>query len=312
MHELLGKLAWHRRRIRGVRVGNELLRWMFYASDAACLAILGSKFFGVAFPTAIAFAVLGAIPLIMAARQWTRSFSIRDCAIYLDRLLGLDERLSTALEPPGVMAPLVVADAAGALNRAPIPPRRIAPEGKLLAASLVLLAVLASIPSPERSGARGDPALESLSLAEAQKLDSFADANVEFKELVEASAQKLRQGNSEQALALLEELKRKLGERLLEAAMGGARANQLLLDQATSSAAAISAELARLGRTIHAPPPVVAQAKLRRQKVLEAQERLTSGIAGGSLVTVRAGSGDNVPWNPRYEPVIRRYFGREP
>jgi hypothetical protein len=293
-------------------MGNELLRWMFYVSVAACLALLGSKCFGFAVPGRIAFSLLGSVPLIMAARHWSRSFSIRDCAIHLDRLLGLDERLSTALEASGVMAPLLLADADGALRRAPIPPRRFAPEGKLLGGSLVLLAVLGSIPSPERSGARVDPAMESLSLAEARKLESLSGVDVQFKELAEAAARQLRGGNPEESLALLEELKRKLAEQLLETPTGAAGPSQLLLDQATSSAAAVSAELARLGRTVHAPPPVVALAKLHRQKVIEQQGDPASEPPGGARAVVRSASGENVPWHPRYDPVMRKYFGREP
>src|SRR5262245_43633020 len=191
----------------------------------------------------------------MALREWSRAFSIRDCAIHLDRVLGLEERLSTAVETSGAMAPAVRADAEGALARASMPPRRFPREGRLLAGSLALLAMLFSIPSPGRSGAKGDPAFEAVTAAEAARLESLANVEVQFKDAAEA----LKQGRPEEALALLEEIRRKFAEKQLDGS-GGA-ATQSMLDQAASISAAISAELARLGRTVHAPPPAVAQAK---------------------------------------------------
>jgi hypothetical protein len=319
--ELLHNLAAHRRRIRRARVADAALRWAFYASVTACLALLVSKFAGAALPVAVAGALLAAIPVAMAVREWARSFSIRDCAIHLDRLLGLDERLSTAIEFPAfaeaaagrpvAMGPVLRADAAGALSRAPLPPRRLPREGKLLAGSLVLLGVLFSIPSPGRSGAAGDPAFDSVAAAEAAKLETLANVDIQFQEELQKAAEALKNNRPEDSLAFLEELKKRLAEKLLEGAGGAAAETQKLLDQATSSASAISAELARLGRTVHAPPPSVARAKLERQKAVE-QGTPATGSPLAATGTARAASSDSAPWNPRYDPVIRRYFGREP
>jgi len=303
--DLLQTLAAHRRRIRGARVADAALRWAFYASVGACLALLVSKFAGIALPLAVAAAGLAALPLAMAVREWSRSFSIRDCAIHLDRLLGLDERLSSALEAPGAMGPVLLADATGALTRSTLPPHRLPREAKLLGGSALLLAALVAIPSPGRSGATGDPGLEAVAAEQLKNLESLANVDVQFKDAAEA----LASGHPEQALAILEELKAKLAAKLLEGGDGGSAAEtQKLLDQATASAAAISAELARLGRTIHAPPPAVAQAKLERQKTVEqADPASTVGPSAPSRAAASAG----IPWNPRYEPVIRRYFGRD-
>jgi hypothetical protein len=295
---LLNNLTVHRRRIRGGRVVDAALRWGFYASVAACLGLLIAKIAGIALPVA----VLAALPIVMAVRELMRSFTIRDCAIHLDRSLGLEERLSTAIESTGAVGDVLMADAAGALAKATVPPRRFPREGKLLAGSLVILAVLATIPSPGRSGAKGDPAFEAVTAAEAEKLLALARTDVQFQEAAEA----LKAGRPEVALAILEELKRKFAEKAM--AGGAGSESQSLLDQATSSAAAISAEMARLGRVVHAPPPAVAQAKLERQRVIEQG----SGAGGSPVAAARAVHGDDAPWNPRYDPVIRRYFGREP
>ena len=287
MDDLLHKLAAHRRRIRGARVADAAIRWAFYASVAACLALMISKFAGLALPGAAAAGALAAVPAAMALREWTRAFSVRDCAIHLDRLLGLDERLSTAVETSGAMAIVLKADAEGALARTSMPPRRFPREARLLAGSLVLLAVLFSIPSPGRSGATGDPAFEAVTSAEAAKLQSLAGVEVQFKEAAEA----LKAGRPEVAVAILEEIRRKMAEKALDGS-GGAGA-QAILDQATSSASAISAGLARLGRTVHAPPPAVAQAKLARQ---QAVEQGTGDPAGPATAAVsRAAFSDSAP-----------------
>ncbi len=307
MDELLQKLAAQRRRIRGARVADAALRWAFYASVGACLALLVSKFAGVALPLAFAAAGLAAIPAAMALREWTRAFSIRDCAIHLDRLLGLEERLSTALEAPNGMGAALRADATVALNRAPLPRHSLPREARLLAGSVALLAALLAIPSPDRSGATEDPVLKALSIEEARKLASLAHLDIQFQEAAGALPER-----PEEALAILEALRAKLASKLLEGGGDGAGGDtKRMLDQATASMAAISAERARLGLTIHAPPPAVAQAKLARQKAVEesAPEAVPAVASTGAR---RAAASSSVPWNPRYDPVIRRYFGREP
>lgn len=298
MDPLLDNLKSHRRRIRAGRVVDAALRWAFYASVAACAGLLFAKLAGISIPVA----AVAAVPVAMAARELLRSFSIRDCAIHLDRELGLEERISTALEASGAVGDALGADARSALERAPRPARRFPREGRLLAGSLVILAVLATIPSPGRAGMKGDPAFEAVSVSEAEKLLALAKLDVQFQEAAEA----LKAGRPEEAIAILEELKRKFAEKSLA---GGAGAEtQALLEQATASAAAISAEWARLGRTVHAPPPAVAQAKLARQRIIEQGNAPT----GTPVAASRAVHADDAPWSPRYDPVIRRYFGREP
>jgi len=307
MDELLHTLARHRRRIRRARAADSALRWAFYASVAGCIGLAVSKFAGIALPLAVAAAVLGSVPVAMALREWIRAFSLRDCAIHLDRILGLEERLSTAIEGSGTMSAVVTADAAGALTRAPIPPRRVPREGGLLGGSLVILAALLALPSLERSGAKGDPAFEAVLAEEAAKLESLSNVDVQFKKAAEA----LKEGRPEAALAVLEELRSKLAAKMLEGAAGAGAETQKELDQAASSTAAISAELARLGRTIHAPAPAVAQAKLERQKIVE-EGVAAAADASAAPAPARSSSSENEPWSPRYDPVIRKYFGRVP
>jgi len=305
--ELSRKLARHCRRIRLARAAHSALRWAFYASIAGCLALAGSKFAGFRLPYASLAAALAGAPLAMALREGVRSFSIRDCAIHLDRLLGLEERLSTALEAAGPMRSIVRSDAAAAFGRTSMPARRYPREATLLAGTLVLAAALGVVPSPERSGARGDRALEEVSAEQAAKLESLTNIDVRFQELAGEAARALRENRPEQALALLEDLRRRLAEHLLEGSGAGADAEQALLDQIASSSAAVSAELARLGRVVHAPPPAVAQAKLERQKSGAVEPVLAGPTAAAPSTGIPVAQ--EIPWSPRYDSVVRKYLG---
>src|SRR5579862_8373814 len=140
MDALTQNLAGHRRRIRLARAADAALRWAFYASVAGCLALAVSKFAGLRLPYSSLAAALAVAPVAMALREWARAFSVTDCAIHLDRLLGLEERLSTAMEAAGPMGPAVRADAVDAIGRASMPARRYPREATLLIGSLLLAA----------------------------------------------------------------------------------------------------------------------------------------------------------------------------
>ena len=307
MDALTDNLAGHRRRIRLVRVADAALRAAFQASVAGCLALAVSKFAGIRLPYAPLAAALAVAPLAMAVREWTRSFSLRDCAIHLDRLLGLEERLSTAMEVSGPMGPVVKADAAAAMGRTSMPARRYPREATLLIGTLLLAAALGVIPSPERSGARGDRALEEVAAEQAKKLESLMNVDVRFQELKEEAVRALKENRPEQALALLEELRRKLAEHMLAESGPKAATEQAALDQIAASSAAVSRELARLGRVVHAPPPAVAQAKLERQKSVAAEPAPAAPTAAAPATG--AAVAQEIPWSPRYESVVRKYRG---
>jgi hypothetical protein len=305
--ELTQNLAGHRRRIRLARAADAALRWAFYASVAGCLALAVSKFAGVPLPYGPLAGALAVAPATMALREWSRTFSVRDCAIYLDRLLGLEERLSTAMEVAGPLGPVVKADAAAAMGRSSLPSRRYPREATLLIGTLLLAAALAVIPSPERSGARGDRALEEVAAEQAAKLESLANVDVRFKEQTEEAARALRENRPELALALLEDLRRRIAEQMMEAGGATTTAQQGLLDQLDASGAAVSAELARLGRIVHAPPPAVAQAKLERQRSGTASTAPSSPTAAAPAVGTAVAQ--EIPWSPRYDSVVRKYRG---
>lgn len=293
-------LAGHRRRIRVQRALESAARGAFYASLAACACLAASKFLGEGFVVAAAACALA--PLVLAARAGLRPFSIRDCAVHLDRALGLEERLATALEASGPMREAQEADALATLLRTPVPRWRLPREGRLLAGSLLVVLALLAVPSFERRTASADPVLRAVLEEEAARLAGLETLDAEFREVREL----VEKGEVERALDRVRALEARLAEKLAEAGGGGAGTRKLL-DEAGASAAALSAELARRGRTVHAAAPVVAEAKLRRQ-FAEAPAEFVAP-AGEALPAAAAAVLAKKDWDPRYDPVIRRYFG---
>ncbi len=310
MEDLLEKLAAHRRRIRLARAATAAARWAFYASILACVYLAASKVLGLTVPRSLAVTVLAAVPLGMAAREWARSFSVRDCAVYLDRALGLEERLSTAVECSGAMEGAQGADAARALSRAELPPMRLPREAKLLAGSALLMGALFVVPAPERSGAAGNPALEEAAKAQAVKLEALAAADPELRRAVDL----LREGELEKALAVLQAVGVKLERDILEA--GGADAKtERLRDAVAEAVGGLGAQLAAAGRVVHAPPPATADLKLERQAAglpvavgPDSPDPARPAADSEAVLRSLAALKDRPDWNPRYDGVVRRYF----
>lgn len=301
MTRLLQSLAAHRRRIKLARVAEAAAKGAFTASLAGCVALAVCKIGGLTSAAAPILIALGLVPLALAARAAVRPFTVRDCAVHLDRTLGLDERLSTAVEFAGAMSGAQESDAASALASATLPPRRLPREGKLLAGSGLLLLVLMAIPAPELARAAGDVAHKEFVVDEVAKLEALGDVDIEFREV----AALLEEGRPEEALEKLEALRRKLLERVLDG-KGGARGAEQALKTAAATARAITAELARLGRPVHASAPSTVRLKLERQ-ALDAPEDAISNRAVPDPVR-RGVRVDDDDWHPRYDPVIRNYF----
>jgi hypothetical protein len=310
---LLATLAAYRRRLRAARALDAGLKGAFYASLAAAAGVAAAKATSIGVSPA-ALGAVAAVPLALAARAAARTFSLRDCAIELDRRLGLEERLATAVEGAGPFRELQGADAAAAFARAKIPPRRLPREARLLAGSALLLAALLAIPSAGsgEDAAADDEALRPVLEAEAARLEAIAQAGpIEFREVAEL----LRRGEAQVALERLEALREKLEARLLAEAQGPGRQEALRLrDAAGAAAEALAARLGRLGRR---PPaartPEAAAAKLERQRVrpeaapMEEDGPAAAGAPPGAAV--RMGRTD---WDPKYDAVIRRYFRSVP
>ncbi len=312
MEDLIGRLAAHRRRIKFARTTEEAVRWAFYASILGCACLAASKITGMTPPAPAAAALLAAIPLAMAAREWIRPFSVRDCAIHLDRALGLEERLSTAVEFAGAMGGAQGTDAARALSRAKIPPRRLPREAKLLGASALLLAVLLAAPAPERSGSAGNPALEAAAEAHAEKLSARAGDDPAIRRVAEL----LREGRLEEAMELLHAARLRIEREIIDGKGGQGRA-ETLLSAIREAAAGLTAQLAAAGRVVHAPPPAAADMKLGLRQAGptggHSPDRSAPSARAEAPLRLLPAARTRADWDPRYDAVIRRYFqGKAP
>jgi hypothetical protein len=146
---------------RGLRANDVLTRFSrvcFFLMLGLCLAALGFKFMGHAFPGALAVLAV-AISIGVSLPAWWR-YSPQASAILVDRRLGLHERLSTCLENlSGPATPLVEAqrrDTLCALEAADLDEvRRLrSPRELMFAGAFALgLAFILVAPQPVRSDA---------------------------------------------------------------------------------------------------------------------------------------------------------------
>jgi len=304
----LGRLRIRLRLERTARAG---ARWAFYASFAVSAVLAGSKVLGRDLPAPLWGAFLAAVPLAAALREWARSFSLRDCAIQLDLRMGLEERLSTAVECPGALGGALHADAARMLDRLDPPPFRLPREARFLGGGFLLLAALAVVPAPGRRGWVAEPGLQEAAQVLAERLDVLASEDPPLAR----AAELLREGRLEEALEVLRAEQARIEREIVEAGGGAGPRAERLREAVAEAAAGLAAQLAAAGRVIHAPPPGTADLKLRRQAAG------TGGAAGERREPVRGAVADpeailraladlagRPGWGPRYDAVIRRYF----
>jgi hypothetical protein len=303
MNDLERRLASLRRRIRAGRAAEAGARGAFYASLAACALLAALRIGGLLVPGAVAWAAIAAVALALALREGARSFTIRDCAIHLDRLLGLEERLSTAVEADGPMHDAQAADAAAALSRVAIPARRLPREARLLAGSALLVGAILLIRTPASAGGADDPALVAVSDDVVRMLENATSDRIEFREVAEM----IKRGRLDEAAAGLRSLADRLEQERLQGG-GGAQAEKER-EAATAGAAALSAELARLGRPVRATPPTIVALKLERQRLGGAPASSFTGDPGTARAVATAL--ERADWAPRYDAVIRTYFGSD-
>lgn len=305
MDALLQKLSGHRRRIRAARLGVAAVKGAFYSSMGVGALLAVARIAGIDAPGALAWGAIAAVAASLAAREAGRRFTLRDCAIHLDRLLGLDERLSTAVEGAGPMQDAQRADAAAALAGAVLPAHRLPREAKLLAGSLLIVAALLVLHTPARAGGTDDPAIVAVTEDVARQLEAVAPDRIDFREIREILKDKTRLLEAATRLQAVRDL---LDQKLLQEGGGGAEARKQR-DVAAAGVAALSAELARMGTPLRATPAAVAALKLERQTLgtpRPAEFTTDEGTARGVAAAL-----ERADWPPRYDAVIRTYFGSE-
>ncbi len=302
MDSLAPVLDVHRRRLRVLRAAEASARGAFWVSLAGGASLLLARIVGLPLGGATAFSVLALAAGLLAGRELLRRFTRRDCAVLLDRQLGLEERLATALEGSGTMKELQAADAAAALSRARVPAWQAPREARWLAGSLALMLALSLAPMFEGRGDAGTARLEAVLDQEAAKIEALAPERIEFKEVAEA----LRAGRVDEALAGLQKLRESLAAKAATEGAAGAEARRQ--DEALGDAArGLGAELGRAGRPVHAVAPAAADARGRRLL-----ESAGAAPADGLPPERRAAVLDAKEWDPRYDAVVKRYFRGTP
>jgi len=274
----------------------------FAAAVAAGGLLLTARLAGLAWSAGPVLGGLAAATALLLLRELLRPFDRRAAAAALDRLLGLDERLSTALEATGPFRELQAADAAAALARATLPRASLPLEGRLYGAALVVLLGLAALPSFRAREDAGEARVRALLRAEAEKLLAAAPDSVDVREAAAA----LPELAPELAAIRLQALRERLAEKMLSGGAGSAEAARAL-EAATAAAEGLGAELSGQGRVLHAPSAVVAEAKLRRR--LEAPPSVPDGLLPA---TVRAAALSSAEPDPRYRAIIETYFRGTP
>ena len=302
MDPLAPVLDAHRRRLRLLRAAEAAARGAFWVSLAAGVALLVARLASLPLGGATAFAALALAAALLAGRELLRRFTRRDCAVELDRQLGLEERLATALEGAGTMKELQAADAAAALSRARVPAWRAPREAKWLAGSLALMLALSLAPMFEGRGDAETARLEVLLEEKAAAIEALAPERIEFKEVAEA----LRDGRVDEALAGLQKLREMLAAKAATEGAAGAEARRQE-DALGEAARGLGAELGRAGRPVHASAPAAADARGRR--LLESAGAVETG---GLPPELRAAAMEAKDWDPRYDAVVKRYFRGTP
>lgn len=302
MTDFLRRLTAFRRRILLGRSAEAGARGAFFTSLAVCALLAASRILDLALPAAVAWGAIAAAGLLAALRAAARSFTVRDCAILLDRRLGLDERLSTALDASGgAMHDAQAFDAARALAAVVLPSRRLPREAKLLAGSGLLMAALLVLHAPARAGGVEDAGLAATAQEVMDKMDLASSDRIEFREVKEL----VSKGRLEEAATKLQALADRLDQELLQ--NGGGAGAEKDRDLAAAGAAALSAALGRLGKPIAATLPASVALKVERQK----QGAPSALPSDEGTVRAAATTLERADWPSKYDSVIRTYYGKE-
>ena len=312
----LAEVVTVRARMRRAAVLETAAQWSLYAALAAAVLLFAGG------PKPLLGVAL-AIPLVAAAVEAARRIELRTAAAALDRDLGLDERVATALETPsGPFADISVREARRVLSGADF--RRVgavrwSPEAKLLPAALALVALLGF-------GGRSEAPL---SMA-----GSVARLDFEIRALEKASAASPKRGQIEEILRALRsenpakireaaEAARKLAAALrAEAATNQDPAARELADLLEAAGAGAARELAAAGITVPdvAPADVDVRAAIARARdpgawssspdVFDPAKIAASVPMDGAEVEVLRRSLSEKRWDPRHDELVRRYYVR--
>jgi hypothetical protein len=312
------------RRLRLIGAAEAAVRWCFAASVAAFLALVAAAFGAAPFGWAAAVGLAAGAALAGAAAGALAGPDAAGTARRLDRRLGLEERISTALEARGLFAELQRADAARALAAAD---RRravgfaLSTEGRLLPLLLALCAgaLLARPARPVESDAPEAPTAAHLeALGWLRPVARAGGGDLEKR--LAALSEKIARGAS--PIDALDAVAREAEAKLAGGGVGAEEAR--LLRELSRGARGAAAALGRTEAGRPARPwdlagpadPALEETFGERARRRAAAARGGDGSAapGSSGPALTPGAAEAQRRAPRptgaaYDRIIRRYFG---
>jgi hypothetical protein len=315
-----------RARLRRAAGLGAAVRWALYGALLAGGWLVAAKLAGL--PRGPLW-IAAALPLVAGAAAMARRLDLRQAGAAIDRALGLEERVVTALEgPSGPFGSAVATDAVRSID-----PARIADvgrfrwptEARFLVPAAALVAILAALPDSPRSRARTDaewrtalePALDRLVRVRISDPELAAKVKSIHADLASDDLQKVAVG-SEAARRLAVEIRAGLSK-----AGGDRESLRTLADRLEAAGSGASSQLARHGIEVPEVAPVdletrIAEAKARGDLGVSGsrpEDRPVSALPGGDWITVQDRQTierrlEAKPVDRRYDAVVRRYYDR--
>ncbi len=317
--------------LRIARVVERSVRWAFVALLVGCGYLAAVKLIGLSLPSALLWC-FPALPIAVAVREAVRPTTLRECAIWVDRELRLEERVSTALEADGPLGGALVADARRHFDRKDarsLGRIRWPRETPFLAIAAIVALALWAIPAPDRARpahpelqATGrDQRMRILEVAKTAERSESPEIREMARELKEIAAllEKGTPESSEEALRRLRALEERANRRLLASDSDSAVLREIA-ERAAGSGAALARILEKRGRPPDGrnplPPTVVRKLEGteggshggdRPSRFLgkESESSRPAEVETRAILSRRLARKD---WPPRCDAAVRKYF----
>ncbi len=328
MNSLESQVREVRARMRRAAGLGAAVRWALYGSLLAGGWLIAAKLFG--WPQAPLWAAVS-LPALAGIAAAARRFDLRHAAALVDRALGLEERVATALEGPGgPFGTALSTDAARALdpNRAAGVGRfRWPAEARFLIPAVVMVAILAWIPDQARTAAIADVELRAAVEPDIDRLARVPVGDAALAAKVKAILDDLKSDDLKRMAAGAEAAKKLAVEIRAGLAHGGGDRDALraLADRLDAAGSGASTQLSRRGFEVPDVAPVDLEARVAAAKArgdlassgARPEDRAVAPVTAGAPIPVEVR--DEIerrlaakPLDPRYHEIVRRYYERWP
>jgi hypothetical protein len=316
-----------RTRMRRTAILGAAVRWSLYGALLAGGWLAASRLFE--WPRS-AIWIAAALPVLAAAAAAVRRLDLRDAAASIDRALGLEERVATAIECSGPLAPAVSNDAARALER--VRPDKVGSfrwpgEARFLIPALVFVGLLAAAPDPGPARPEADPDFRSAIETELNRLERARADDPALAAKVRQILENLRSNDLRRVADGAVAARRLAVEIRTELAKSGGRGDRealrALAERLEAAGSGASSELARRDVVLPevAPEDIEARAAAARARgdLGEGGRRPTEipvpkSVAGAPIAPEVRGeiqrSLAEKNYDRRYDEVVRGYYER--